>query len=80
MLFADNEEKSTPPPSGLLIGIYLFYENWSIETFRKKESKKRAVCSGTSSYRRPYSRIEDYGLIERKTTLKSAEAIGHPLE
>jgi L-ribulose-5-phosphate 3-epimerase UlaE len=23
-----------PPPYGLLIGIYLFYENWSTETFR----------------------------------------------
>jgi hypothetical protein len=41
----ENEELSTPPPCGFLIGIYLFYENWSIETFRKKESKKWAVCS-----------------------------------
>ena len=31
----ENEEISAPPPCGLLIGIYLFYENWSIETFRK---------------------------------------------
>jgi hypothetical protein len=41
----ENEEISAPPPCGLLIGIYLFYENWSTETFRKKESKKWAVCS-----------------------------------
>jgi uncharacterized RDD family membrane protein YckC len=26
-----------PPPSGLLIGIYIFYENWSTETFRKSQ-------------------------------------------
>jgi hypothetical protein len=36
---------STPPPCGLLIGIYLFYENWSTETFGKKESRKRAPCN-----------------------------------
>jgi hypothetical protein len=30
-------DKMPPPPCGLLIGIYLFYENWSTETFRKKE-------------------------------------------
>jgi hypothetical protein len=41
----ENEEISTPPPCGLLIGIYLLYENWSTETFRKKESKKGDVCS-----------------------------------
>jgi hypothetical protein len=38
--FHENEEISAPPPCGLLIGIYLFYENWSTETFRKKEPKK----------------------------------------
>jgi hypothetical protein len=38
-----NEEISAPPPCRFLIGIYLFYENWSTETFRK-ESKKCAVC------------------------------------
>jgi hypothetical protein len=31
--FHENEEISTPPPCGFLIGIYLFYENWSTETF-----------------------------------------------
>jgi hypothetical protein len=35
-MFGENEEISAPPPSGFLIGIYLFYENWSTETFRKK--------------------------------------------
>jgi len=40
-----NKEISAPPPCGLLIGIYLFYENWSTETFRKKGSKKQAVYS-----------------------------------
>jgi len=43
--FPEDEEISTPPPFGLLIGIYLFYKNWSTETFRKEESKKRAVCN-----------------------------------
>ena len=43
--FPESEEMSTPPPCGLLIGIYLFHENWSAETFRKKESKKWDVCS-----------------------------------
>jgi hypothetical protein len=36
MLFAEDEEISAPPPCGLLIGIYIFYENWSTETFREK--------------------------------------------
>jgi hypothetical protein len=40
ILSAGNKKISAPPPCGLLIGIYLFYENWSPETFRKKESKK----------------------------------------
>jgi len=40
----ENEEISSPPPFEFLIGIYLFYENWSTETFRREESKKRAVC------------------------------------
>jgi hypothetical protein len=40
----ENEELSAPPPYGLLIGIYLFYENWSTETLRNKDSKKWAVC------------------------------------
>ena len=40
--FAENEEISTPPPCGLSIGVYLFYENWSTETFRRKESKNWA--------------------------------------
>jgi hypothetical protein len=34
--FPESEEKSTPPPCGFLIGIYLFYENWSTETFTKE--------------------------------------------
>jgi hypothetical protein len=38
--FPGNEEISAPPPSALLIEIYLFYENWSNETFRKKDSKR----------------------------------------
>jgi hypothetical protein len=42
--FPENEEISAPPPCGLLFGIYLFYKNWSTETFRKKESKKWAIC------------------------------------
>jgi hypothetical protein len=40
--FPENQEISAPPPFGFLIGIYIFYENWSTETFREKESKKRA--------------------------------------
>ena len=38
-----SEEISLYPLCGLLIGIYMFYENWSTETFRKKDSKKWAV-------------------------------------
>jgi hypothetical protein len=34
--FPENEEISAPPPCGFLIGIYLFYESWSTETFRKR--------------------------------------------
>ena len=41
-----------PPPCGLLIGIYLFYENWSTETFRNfqreqslNEPAYKALCS-----------------------------------
>jgi len=34
-LFPKNEEISTPPPGWLLIRIYIFYENWLIETFRQ---------------------------------------------
>jgi hypothetical protein len=40
----ENEEISAPPPCGLLVEIYIFYENWSTETFRKEDSKKGAVC------------------------------------
>jgi hypothetical protein len=39
----ENEEISAPLPCGFLTGIYLFYENWPTESFRNKESKKRAV-------------------------------------
>jgi len=39
-----NEEISAPPPCGFLIGIYLFYENWSTETSRKNKSNRWAVC------------------------------------
>mgnify|MGYP007084710421 CR=1 FL=1 len=42
---AESEEISPLPPCGLLIEIYIFYENCSTETFRKKESKKRADSS-----------------------------------
>ena len=35
-LFPKNEEISTPPPCGFLVGI-LFYENGSTESFRKNE-------------------------------------------
>ena len=44
-LFPENEEISAPPPCGFLIETYLFCENWSTETSRKKESKERAVCN-----------------------------------
>jgi hypothetical protein len=36
-LLPETEEISAPPPCGFLIGIYLFYENWSTETFRKNQ-------------------------------------------
>jgi hypothetical protein len=33
---AENEEIFSTPPCGLLIGIYIFYENWSSETSREE--------------------------------------------
>ena len=36
---SENEEISTPPPWGLSIGIYLFHENWSTETFRNFQKR-----------------------------------------
>jgi hypothetical protein len=41
-LFSKKEKISTPPPCRLSTGIYLFYENWSTETFRK--SQKKVSC------------------------------------
>jgi len=43
--FPENEEISAPPPCRLLIGIYLFYENWSTETFGKESSKRGVLLS-----------------------------------
>jgi hypothetical protein len=37
---AENEKISTPPPCGLLIGIYILYENWSTETFGKRSREE----------------------------------------
>jgi hypothetical protein len=39
--FPENEEISTPPPCGFLIGIYIFYESWSTETFRQNLGRRR---------------------------------------
>jgi hypothetical protein len=44
-----NEEVFTSPPCGFLIEIYIFYENWSTETFRNKALRKWAVCSTCKS-------------------------------
>jgi hypothetical protein len=44
----ENKEISEPPLCGFLIGIYLFYENWSTETSRKRDSRKWAVCNKSS--------------------------------
>ncbi len=32
------------PTLGCLIGIYLFYKNWSTETFSKEDSEKWVLC------------------------------------
>jgi hypothetical protein len=45
--FPENEEIPAPPPCGFLFEIYIFYENWSTETFRKSGSKKWAVIFQT---------------------------------
>jgi hypothetical protein len=37
---AENVEIFSSPPCGLLIGIYLFYENWSTETSGKKSREE----------------------------------------
>jgi hypothetical protein len=42
-LFSWKEEISTPPPCGLLIGIYIFYESWSTDTFRKSQRSGMSV-------------------------------------
>jgi hypothetical protein len=51
--FPENKEISAPPPCGFLIETYIFYENWSTETFRNKESKKwvSSIAMGTSELR-----------------------------
>jgi hypothetical protein len=41
--FPEFEEISSPPPCGFLIGIYLFYENWSTETSRRRQRSGRFV-------------------------------------
>jgi hypothetical protein len=60
-LAPENEEISAPPPCGFLIGIYLFYENWSTETFRKKESNRWAVPYTYLSANEASLRTEDFG-------------------
>ena len=50
-----------PNLHGLLIGIYLFYENWSTETFRKSE-KSGLFVSPTRPQRKSCQGIKDYGL------------------
>jgi len=49
----ENKKISTPPPCGFLIGIYIFYENWSTETFRKSQRRglvvTPAIVENTSS-------------------------------
>jgi hypothetical protein len=52
----ENEEISTPPPCRLLIGIYIFYENWSTETFRENEPNRWAGCN---TYKRQEGDIVD---------------------
>jgi len=42
---SSSEEISSSPTCGFLIAIYLFYENWSTETFSKEESKKKLFLS-----------------------------------
>ena len=39
--FPENKEISAPPPCWVLIGIYLFYKDWSTETFRKNGNLSR---------------------------------------
>jgi hypothetical protein len=50
MLFSPENEEISAPPCGLLIGIYLFYENWSTETFRKRDSKKLSTCQKSAHF------------------------------
>ena len=49
-------------PVGILIGMYLFYENWPTETFRKGESNRSAGCYPTSRYLQIELKTEDYWL------------------
>ena len=43
--FSEKGDISMPPSCGLLIGIYLFYENWSTENFIRRESKKELFAT-----------------------------------
>jgi len=46
---AENEEIFSSPPYGLLTGIYLFYENWSIETFGKRSREEDEMVESVES-------------------------------
>ncbi len=72
--FPGNEEISVPPPSGFLIGIYIFYESWSTETFRKKKSKKRAVCHTCMSL--SLDRTQNRGLLVKILRVRGLSAHG----
>jgi hypothetical protein len=41
LFFLENEEISAASPCGFLIGIYMFYEHWSTETFGKREDSEK---------------------------------------
>jgi hypothetical protein len=57
----ENEEISAPPPCGLLIGIYLFSENWSTETFKKKSRRNGLFVQPTKCEDFTGSEVENFG-------------------
>jgi len=60
-LFPKSEEISAMPLHELLIAIYLFYENWSTETFRGKSQTSGLLSTPTNLWSEVKLSIDDYG-------------------
>jgi hypothetical protein len=66
--------RNTPKIQRLLVGIYLFYENGSTESFSKEELKKGALCC-------TYLSSQEISKVYRRFTIeinKKGRAISDP--